>query len=282
MAQRISTLGAMRWAWRILLLFTLGLISTVLVGWARSYAAEGHWGRSGGPVASLYTVRWDAGPDRRHATIHEHHWRGVSYLVFWREDRPHVLAKSVPAEFAIVAWAYPTITQAVNALPLRSNEFPFHPFDQSNAAVAVGWPWKALMCPVELEGTIDLAANPGVDVWRGPGVKRVRAGGLDVPRGVRSADQGSSIIQPRDLRVPLPYTPIWPGLIGNTLVFSAVWAALLALPMLALRWRRSRRAGAGQCPKCRYDLRGLSAGTPCPECGKEHEAARPMRVEGPS
>mgnify|MGYP000989602022 CR=1 FL=1 len=46
-------------------------------------------------------------------------------------------------------------------------------------------------------------------------------------------------------------------------VVSAAFATLL----------KRRRSLRGLCPTCRYDLRGLPPGTPCPECGPQ-----PQRV----
>lgn len=43
------------------------------------------------------------------------------------------------------------------------------------------------------------------------------------------------------------------------------------LPLLA---RRRRRFYAQRCPSCLYDLAGLPAGAPCPECGAARYAAR--------
>jgi hypothetical protein len=62
---------------------------------------------------------------------------------------------------------------------------------------------------------------------------------------------------------PLPYVPWWPGLIANTLFFTAPWFLLLfGVGVARCRWRMRR----GSCPSCKYDLRGdLDAG--CPECG---------------
>ena len=69
----------------------------------------------------------------------------------------------------------------------------------------------------------------------------------------------------------LPLYPSWPGLVVNTLAYSAaIWVALAAASLA----RRSLRARAGRCPKCAYDLRGLAPGRPCPECGRPAETQR--------
>jgi hypothetical protein len=62
----------------------------------------------------------------------------------------------------------------------------------------------------------------------------------------------------------LPYTPIRPGLVANTLFFASGWMLLLLVPWVA---RRAYRRGHGRCLCCGYDLRGdTDAG--CPECGR--------------
>ncbi|MBX9736122.1 MAG: hypothetical protein K2X32_04280 [Phycisphaerales bacterium] len=52
-----------------------------------------------------------------------------------------------------------------------------------------------------------------------------------------------------------------------------LWPLPLAIGLTAGAFLRSgivarRRALASGCPSCGYDLRGLSATAPCPECGK--------------
>lgn len=54
----------------------------------------------------------------------------------------------------------------------------------------------------------------------------------------------------------------WPGFI-LPLWLPAFAAAIAA----AVMWRWDLTPRAGQCPRCRYDCRGLPAGAPCPECG---------------
>lgn len=61
----------------------------------------------------------------------------------------------------------------------------------------------------------------------------------------------------------VPYHPIWPGFLINTLFYAAIW---LGLFFVMKRVSRHLRSPLGRCPRCRYDLRGdLDAG--CPECG---------------
>ena len=60
----------------------------------------------------------------------------------------------------------------------------------------------------------------------------------------------------------LPYLPLWPGLLGNTLFY----AILIFAPIAVLRRRTlRRRARRGLCLACAYELgEGVEA---CPECG---------------
>lgn len=62
--------------------------------------------------------------------------------------------------------------------------------------------------------------------------------------------------------VVLPYCPLWPGLIANTLIFATSWWALVATPIAIRRVLRRRR---GLCPACGYDC--SASGMVCPECG---------------
>jgi hypothetical protein len=68
---------------------------------------------------------------------------------------------------------------------------------------------------------------------------------------------------PGTMRV-VAYAPLWSGLLGNTLVFAAVFW-LVVSTMSFIRQRLRRRAGL--CERCCYPNRGIPSGAPCPECG---------------
>jgi hypothetical protein len=59
--------------------------------------------------------------------------------------------------------------------------------------------------------------------------------------------------------------PLWPP------IGLSVLATLLAF---RLDHPARRRTSINHCPTCNYDLRGLPAATPCPECGALPEQAR--------
>jgi hypothetical protein len=106
---------------------------------------------------------------------------------------------------------------------------------------ATGWPFRALACSVHWERQI---ANANVTYT-------VR-GGVQIPR--------DAAFNPR----ALPLTPIWLGLLADTLLFAAVWLALASGVRAA---RRRRRIRCNLCAACRYPRHALPPGAPCPECG---------------
>lgn len=62
-------------------------------------------------------------------------------------------------------------------------------------------------------------------------------------------------------RYAIAVVPLWVYLLADVCIAGLAWR----------RWLRWRPPGA--CPKCGYDLRGLAAGSPCPECGRAPAAA---------
>lgn len=110
-----------------------------------------------------------------------------------------------------------------------------------------GWPWAGLeRRELVIRKPVPVKFNP--DVFQS---REFNSG----PR--RQSNEGS--IEFRGRR--LPYLPVWPGFVANTLLFALIAFPLVLLPGNVSRWRR---AACGRCIACAYDLTGL---TTCPECG---------------
>lgn len=61
----------------------------------------------------------------------------------------------------------------------------------------------------------------------------------------------------------IPLTPIWKGLVVNSVLYAAfLWLLLAGPSAVRQRWRQRQ----GLCRRCGYDLHG-AAHTKCPECG---------------
>ena len=134
---------------------------------------------------------------------------------------------------------------ASTELFISSNSPPDEVWQETTA----GWPWRALRCEREAFAVI-VPDRFGY----------IRNTSPQIRNGI--AASGGALTW-RDL----PYEPVWPALIGNVLVHSAAWYAII-IGLFALR--KVNRTRRGLCPQCAYDLRSdLSAG--CPECGWRRE-----------
>lgn len=78
-------------------------------------------------------------------------------------------------------------------------------------------------------------------------------------RGLRG---GILVSGPPSSRI-VAFSPVWPGLLGNTLMFACLsWLALSSCSVA----RRTLRRRAGVCERCAYSRQGLPENAPCPEC----------------
>ncbi len=71
----------------------------------------------------------------------------------------------------------------------------------------------------------------------------------------------------------------------TTLISIPLWSLFLFQAIsTSVAWRldhvATRREKQGKCKACGYDLAGLSAAAPCPECGKAATSLRGMGVPG--
>ncbi len=67
----------------------------------------------------------------------------------------------------------------------------------------------------------------------------------------------------------VPLRPVWPGFLGNTVLYTVVAVGVIGCAWLV---RRAYRRWRGRCIGCGYDLRGdLDRG--CPECGDKRAEA---------
>ena len=117
----------------------------------------------------------------------------------------------------------------------------------------VGWPCRSLRAERWVEWTSDRF----VDEWRGSWGSQA----TNIPRFV-PAKYGVRLLAAR-LGRPLPYAPIWPGFVVNSLFYAALLWLLILGPLALRRLIRRRR---GLCPACGYDLRH-GEHEACPECG---------------
>jgi hypothetical protein len=93
----------------------------------------------------------------------------------------------------------------------------------------------------------------------GAGTPLRTEGALHVPASVLGG-KGDGIL--------LALTPMWRGLVGNTVFYATLVIAAVYGPKWLVNRRRQRRFRRGLCPMCHYNLAGTLAAV-CPECGAE-------------
>lgn len=247
-----------------------GVATTFAIAWWLSYRAEGIDTADGLIERKQYSVIWNArSGDLVGARIDESHWLGVTYV-----DAFPAWPKAVPGALApqdiMPRWAQKHLDEfAVAIPPLSKWDDPPDPEFIDYLYISAGWPWPALKCTAQPEFTTYSTPWPGGGTrWPGAGVANIIASAFAVDRGPRPSES-YVLNQPTGLKVPLPYHPIWPGLLADSAFFGCAWAVpLFGVPAT----RRALRRRRGLCPRCAYSLCGLAPGTPCPECGRTRTA----------
>ena len=133
--------------------------------------------------------------------------------------------------------------------------------------------------PWEVDETHDFGVNGTMmfEGWDSPNFSnsmRIRAGlpmralegsiWADDSKGQVPKIEWQLMIVLNDQRI-LPLYPLFPGFTINTIFY----AVILWLPFAPFQLRRYMRVKRGLCLKCGYDLRGISGGEVCPECGTQ-------------
>jgi hypothetical protein len=224
---------------RIALTMLLGAITTVILAWL---------------PAALPIHRWSgADSGYRSYFVPPRILLGEAVL-FHRSDRPldtHLYGSLTST------WLTGTINTSLGATIERNqitilDSAPFDPELTGNLPpgagfyeTRAGWPWRGL-------------ASRSF-----PTPVTLRTGGvLQGDLGVIDCGAAPSWMRQKK-RLQLPIMPLWPGLIGNLIVWSGFWLVILGLLGLARGVWRQRN---GRCPKCSYSLtEGREPG--CPECG---------------
>ncbi|MBX3359593.1 MAG: hypothetical protein KF745_14335 [Phycisphaeraceae bacterium] len=78
-----------------------------------------------------------------------------------------------------------------------------------------------------------------------------RRGVIELPDAIASRIRASA----------LPWVPVWPGFLIDSVTFGAALWVLTAVP---IAWRRGARVRRGLCARCAYAVGNLAQ---CPECG---------------
>ena len=129
---------------------------------------------------------------------------------------------------------------------------------------ARGWPMVALMSHTDLLAPAQPATplgNPGNST----------PSGIAYPEPTRLIARSSSFALttpvPGTVPIPIPFRPVWVGLIGDTLIYATVWFGLWSALVIPRRFvREVARFRRGACIQCGYDL-GYDFIKGCPECG---------------
>jgi hypothetical protein len=232
-----------------------GFLSTIAVAWASAYFYPCPFGasctpaRSAGPLADEH---WGGIPPRGEIDRFDTHlasfvsasspfWLELCTNGWTDEQRASYRARKPDPEpnwqAYVPPWAFNEISAALRCGREQYTEVSFE---------AHGWPEKSWFFATRrisdrLSHSFQLARGWHIPHWNDSQMTAFRGYGAI-----------------------LPYGPIWPGIALNA---SLVAVPLFLLTTLAPSLRAALRRRRARCPKCNYDLRGLTASTPRPECG---------------
>lgn len=247
MAPRPRTL-----ALRAALSAAAGFLSTIAVAWASAYFYPCPFGASCVPACTNGPTVAEGPGEQPHGWIERYDTHLASFVrvhsPVWFEE---FSAGSIAAAF-----------DRVHPRPLRpaSNWQPYVPSWALDDAASILLSYRPTTLSVEAHGWPYKSWCFEVCQIHQPG-----GGPLDLARGRRIPHWNDSQMTAfRGYGAVLPYGPIWPGIALNA---SLVAVPLFLLTTLAPTLRATLRHRRARCPKCNYDLQGLAATAPCPECG---------------
>lgn len=209
-----------------------GIVTTVAVAWVAMFLPSGHaW--HGPPTTQVMGAAKDS-KDRIWQLSRGHNaWHDV--VGYWHMQMSGMSLWMPEDDFE-------AMRVDLESLPRRERPDDLADLVMNSWYHTTGWPFPAMTCSVHWVRQI---ANANV-------LYEVQDG-VQLPR---DAD-----FNPR----ALPMRPVWPGFLGNVVVYGGLWWLGLAGVGLLRARRRARR---GLCGGCGYPRADLPGGSPCPECGK--------------
>ena len=228
-----------RWTFRILLCMFLGAVTTVGVAWGLAVS------KSWADAKSIYV---EANDHQVATTVALNgKWRRAAHCTRgfgW--STANVVDYSFSVE--MLSAVYPEAVGVAGTLREPPREHDLSDDSREYSCYAFGWPKRSLR---------GIVRHP---CWRDG-----RAFGFE-DEYIIVLDTDTTSVDRTSYRRParfLPYDPIFPGFITNTLFYSGVWFGVFFSVGFVKRAVRRKR---GRCVKCSYDLRGeFEKG--CPECG---------------
>lgn len=138
---------------------------------------------------------------------------------------------------------------------------------------ARGWPLVSLSSEMELSPATATSPPPASTLLVSGGTLTIS--GASAPFGSGGTIAITTPAAP-GVRTPLPWRPIWVGVIGDTVLFAVAWGVIWLLLTVPRRFVRDlARVRRGACVQCGYDL-GYDFIRGCPECGwRRGPAERP-------